>query len=36
MNNIDPRILEEYFYYGIDNIPELLEGIVYFSTKRNA
>lgn len=33
MNNIDPRILEEYFYYGIDNIPELLEGIVYFSTK---
>lgn len=33
MNSIDKRILEEYFYYGIDNIPELLEGIVYFSTR---
>lgn len=33
MNGIDKKIFEEYFYYGIDNIHELLEGIVYFATK---
>ena len=33
MNSIDRCILEEYFYYGIDNVSELFEGIVYFSTK---
>lgn len=29
---IDERVLEQFFYCGIDNIKELLEGIVYFST----
>ena len=33
MKNINKRIFEEYFYYGIDNVAELLEGIVYFSTR---
>lgn len=33
MNGIDKKILEEYFYYGIENISELLKGIVYYSTK---
>ena len=33
MNDMDKKIFEEYFYYGIDNIHELLEGIVYFATK---
>lgn len=33
MKGIDKKILEEYFYYGIDNIPELLEGIVFCSTR---
>lgn len=32
MTVIDERILEEFFYHGTENIPELMQGIVYFAT----
>lgn len=33
MCRLDSRLLEQYFYHGIDNVPEVLEGIVFFSTR---
>lgn len=33
MNIIDETILEEFFYHGTENIPELMQGIVFFSNQ---
>lgn len=32
MSGINERIFEEFFYYGIENVPELLEGIIFSAT----